>query len=423
MSPAVLLLAALLAAPARAADVYIGVSGSSSRQTFSLGLAAFEPADPKSREDAEEGRLVREVVRADLLFSRSFDVLDQPPAADKDPLAAWKSAGAAFLLKASARRAADSLFVEASLTDLGSGQALFSRQYRQKEADWRQLAHTLSDDVVRQVTGRAGIATSHIAFVNNQTGDKEVYIADYDGQDVRRVTANRSLNLLPRWRPDGRALAFTSYKEGNPDLYLYDFTQGVLSVVSNRQGLNVAGGFSPDGGSLAITMSRGRQPNIFVVDMNTLTSRQVTNGYGVDSSPTFSPDGQQIAFVSDRAGNPEVHILELSTGRVRRLTRLNWCDSPSWSPNGDWIAFTGRAYRKDNLDIFLVDTTGTRLVQLTHGEGQNETPSWSPDGRYLTFSSTREGGVPKIFVMDADGSAPRAIISLKGASSTPNWGR
>lgn len=415
-------LAVLLAAlPAAASEVYIGLEGSAGK-AWTLGLDSFASQDPKSPVDAADARALRDVLRADLLFSRSFVVADQPPPADApDALEAWRAKGASFLIRAVAGRSADMLAFQVTLLDLGTGQALLSRYYRQKAESARVLAHTAADDIVRQLTGRRGVARSRIAFVNDQTGAKEIYVADYDGAEVKKVTANRTLNLLPRWRPDGRALAFTSYKDNNPDLYLYDFEKGRLTTLSDRQGLNVAGGFSPDGTALAATLSRGKEPNIFLLAMKDLSAKQLTHHFGVDSSATFSPDGQQVAFVSDRAGNPQVHVMELGTGRTKRLTSLNWCDSPSWSPTGEWVAFAGRANRKDNMDIFLVDVTGTRVVQLTHGEGQNEAPSWAPDGRFLAFSSTRKGGKPQVYVMDADGSAPRLWADLPGGSYSPHW--
>jgi TolB protein len=142
----------------------------------------------------------------------------------------------------------------------------------------------------------------------------------------------------------------------------------------------------------------------------------------VESSPTFSPDGLHIAYVSDRSGNPAIYAMELATGRTRRLTgRLGWCDSPAWSPTGEWIAFAGRANPKDRFDIFLVDVTGTRTIQLTHGEGSNEEPAWSPDGRFLIFASTRDKR-RRLYVMDADGSAPHPLADIPGNSFTPSWG-
>lgn len=412
---------ALAALPAAASEVYIGLEGAAGK-AWTLGLDTFASQDARSAQDAADARALRDILRADLLFSRSFVLADQPPPADApDAPAAWRAKGASFLIKAVAGRSADMLAFQVTLVDLGSGQTLLSRYYRQKAEYLRVLAHTAADDVVRQLTGRRGVARSRIAFVNDQTGAKEIYVADYDAAELKKVTANRSLNLLPRWRADGRALAFTSYKENNPDLYLYDFEKGKLSTLSERQGLNIAGGFSPDGTQLALTLSRGKEPNIFLLNLKDLSVKQLTSHFGVDSSATFSPDGQQVAFVSDRAGNPQVHLLELATGKVKRLTSLNWCDSPSWSPTGEWVAFAGRANRKDTMDIFLVDVTGTRVVQLTHGEGQNEAPSWAPDGRFLAFSSTRRGGKPQVYVMDADGSAPRLWAELPGGSYSPHW--
>ncbi|HAH05038.1 MAG TPA: hypothetical protein DCM05_00710 [Elusimicrobia bacterium] len=408
----------LLAAPATAADVYIGVEGAKGAAKRAIGLPLFVPETPQKAEDAAAGEQLREVLRSDLLYSRYFDVIEK--AADEGP-EAWKTAGAAFLLSAKSARVQDVVTLSVKVTDTASGEALLERYYRQNAQYWRTLAHKVADDVVRQLTGRPGIAHTQLAFINDQSGSKELYLADYDGESVRRVTGYKAITMFPRWSPDGKHIAFTSYKDGNPDLYLFSVEKGSARTLSERQGLNIAGGFSPDGGRIAVTISAQKNPNIHILTLSDGSVKKVTSHFGVDSSPTFSPDGEQIAFISDRAGNPQIHVQELSTGRVKRLTRLNWCDSPSWAPSGEWIAFSGRANPKDKMDIFLVDVTGTRLIQLTHGEGSNEEPSWSPDSRFLSFTSTRAGR-KQVFLMDADGSAPHPLADVPGNSSTPNWG-
>ncbi|MBI5245374.1 MAG: PD40 domain-containing protein [Elusimicrobia bacterium] len=413
----------LLPASGFPAEVYIGVEGARASAKRAIGLSAFTPENPQRPDDAETGARLREVLRSDLLSSRYFDVIEGTdlPGEGAGAVEAWKTAGAAFLLSAKSAQAQDIATLSVKIVDTASGAALLERYYRQNTRFWRMLAHKAADDAVRQLTGRAGIAHTQIAFINDQTGAKELYLADYDGENARRATSYKALTLFPRFSPDGKQIAFTSYKGGNPDLFLYNLEKGSARAVSERQGLNVVGGFSPDGAKIAVTMSAQKNPNIFILTLADGKALRATSHFGVDSSPTFSPDGEQIAFVSDRAGNPQVHVQELSTGRVKRLTRLNWCDSPAWSPSGEWIAFTGRANPKDKMDVFLVDVTGGRIIQLTHGEGSNEDPSWSPDSRFLAFTSTRSGR-RQVFVMDADGSAPHPLADVPGNSSTPSWG-
>jgi TolB protein len=411
---ALLALAAALAAPASAqTEVRLAVGGGQSAATPALALPAFDAADVRKGDDALLAKSLREIVRSDLMLSRRFDVKDEETGAPP-------AAGAVWRLRASAGKTADKISVSVRLENGGGGEAVFERFYRQDPQWLRALAHRISDDVVKAATGRDGIARTRIGFVNNQTGHKEVYVMDYDGESVKRLTDDRSIDLLPRFSPDGRRLAYTGYKDGNPDLYLIDLETGRAATLSNEQGLNVAGGFSPDGAKLLMTLSRGRSPNLYLKDLAGGSVERLTTHFGADSTPTFSPDSRQVAFVSDRSGNPQIYLLDLATKAARRLTNLNWCDAPAWSPTGEWIAFAGRANRKDKMDVFLVDVTGAQMRQLTHGEGSNEDPTWSPDGRLLAFSSTRAGR-SQIFVMDADGSAPRRMADVPGASSTPHW--
>ncbi|MBI3550211.1 MAG: Tol-Pal system beta propeller repeat protein TolB [Elusimicrobia bacterium] len=406
-----------------ATDVFIGVAGSHESRQMTIGLPPFLMEQGQAGR-AETALRLREVVRDDLLFSRWFKAVEPPSgeaAADpKGQAAAWKAAGAAFVLTAKVSDTPPKISVSITVHDLASGQAILERYYRQDSQYVRALAHQIADDIVKQFTGKPGVAHTQIAFVNDSTGHKEIYLADYDGQSLRRLTADNSINLLPRWSPDRSTLMFTSYRRHNPDLYAFNLAKSTIRPISEKQGLNLAGGFSPDGAKLVLTLSRGKSPNVFLMDVGGGNLTQLTNHFGVDASPTFSPDGRQIAFVSDRSGNPQVHTMDLSGGKAHRLTRLNWCDSPSWSPTGEWIVFAGRANSLDRMDIFLVDVTGSHIRQLTHNEGSNEDPAWSPDGRFITFTSNRDGK-RKVYIMDADGSAPRLLGNFPGHSYTPAW--
>lgn len=150
-----------------------------------------------------------------------------------------------------------------------------------------------------------------------------------------------------------------------------------------------------------------------------------------DSAPAWSPDGQRIAFVSDR-DNPErrahilneIYVMNADGAGERRLTHAipggNGNSSPSWSPDGSWIAFDGDD-AQGHGDIWLIHPDGSGLTNLTNSPGvEDYSPSWAPDGRRIAFVSERTGSA-HIWVMNADGSGARVLTADPAASQRPSW--
>ncbi|MBU2575413.1 MAG: hypothetical protein KKH28_15200 [Elusimicrobia bacterium] len=429
LSPLILLSSSFILHPSSflyaQADVYIGVTASKEFKKTAVALAEFLPARAVNPKDLELAEAFRGIIRADLLYSRYFDLKEEPfsPAnlsTGADAIKFWKTAGAAYLVSAKASQRESVWTFNARLHDLGTGKIILEKFYQGEPRALRRAAHLFSDDVILRITGRKGLAHSKLAFSNNSTGFKEIYIVDYDGGNLLQLTDDRSINLLPRWSQDATKIYYTTYRYGNPDMFEIDRKAGKIRPFTTYQGLNIPGGFSPDGLTMVMTLSRGDDPNIYILNVVTKKLKKMLTAFGVSSSPTYSPDGAQIAFISDRAGNPQVFVLDLETKKIRKLTRMNWCDSPNWSPSGEWIVFAGRAASKEKLNIFLTDLTGSQIRRLTDKAGNNEDPSWSPDGRFIAFTSTRRGR-RELFVMDADGSAPHPLTDLKGKTYTPNW--
>jgi len=423
--PALLLVCVVLTSAAAQTDVYIGLEAGREYKKTALALAMFLPARPERPEDLELAAQFRDIIRADLMYSRYFDVKEEPlsPAnlsTNPDALKFWKTTGAAWLVSAKASQNEKVWTFTARLHDLETGKVLLEKFYQGEPRAMRRAAHLFSDDVILRITGRKGIAHSKIAFSNNASGAKEIYVVDYDGENLVKLTSDRSIALLPRWSQDASRIYYTTYRYGNPDMFEIDLKAGKIRPFTTFQGLNIPGGFSPDGSTMVMTLSRGDDPNIFTINVVTKELKKLLSRFGVSSSPTYAPDGKQIAFISDRAGNPQIFVMDLETGKTRKLTRMNWCDSPGWSPSGEWIVFAGRETVKEKLNIFLTDLTGSQVRRLTNDSGDNEDPSWSPDGRFIAFTSSRNGR-RELFVMDADGSAPHALTDLKGRTATPNW--
>ena len=69
----------------------------------------------------------------------------------------------------------------------------------------------LNNEIVKRFTGEDGVACSKIAFTNNCTKFKEIYVVDYDGYNLRRFTKDNKLNILPKWVPYSSVIIYTSY--------------------------------------------------------------------------------------------------------------------------------------------------------------------------------------------------------------------
>jgi TolB protein len=251
---------------------------------------------------------------------------------------------------------------------------------------------------------------------------KEIYIADYDGDNQRRVTVGRTLNITPRWSPDARSIAYTSYRKGGPHILISNIFVGTLDEVTkgDKAGENWLPAWSPDGTRVAFTSTRDGNPEIYVANRDGSNVRRLTNHPGIDISPTWSPSGTQIAFTSDRSGSPQIYVIGADGLGLSKKTSESYCDKPTWSPP----PFNEIAYASRNgpgYDIKVLDLATGQVRQLTFGEGTNESPAFSPNGRHLAFMSTRSGK-SQIFTMAKDGKNVRQITKA-GNNEKPDWSK
>lgn len=307
-----------------------------------------------------------------------------------------------------------------SLIDASSGELIFEDDYPLDEPPDRWTIHAFADDIVLYLTGEKGVAGSRIAFVGNATGSKEVYLVDYDGARLSRVTSLNTITISPAWSPDGKQLAFTTYASGNPDLVRVQLGQPQVMAVSARPGINSAPAWHPNGQRIAAALSFEGNTELYSMDPSGKNLQRLTFAENsIETSPTFSPTGSQVAFVSDRAGQTQLYIMDLDGANTRRLTHLNgFCDSPQWSPDGDWILFVARI--DQTFDIFRVRPNGADLTRLTADSGNYENPHWAPDSRHIVYAQRNEGS-RNLFVMAADGSGKRRLTWSSGDQYNPAW--
>ncbi len=383
-------------------------------------------APPVPLDNAPQDAIAREVTELfqfDLTLAGSFTVTTPAVTENRGirpgefSFAPWQNAGATLLIKSGYTVNGSTLILEFRLYDVIRERELLAKRYSGNIKELRRMAHTFSDDLLLIVTGERGPFTGKVALVSKASGNKELYLMDYDGFNLQRLTKNGSINLNPDFSPNGRELIYTSYKKGNPDLYRRELFTGVEARTSSSRGINVTGCWSPDGKRIALALSKDGNSEIYLIDRDGKQPTRLTNNPAIDVSPAWSPDGRQIAFVSDRLGKPQVFVMNADGSTVRRLTTEGAYNvSPRWSPKGDRIAY---CRQQGGFQVHLINADGSGDVQLT-SQGSNEHPRWSPDGRFIVFGSTRDGG-ESIYVMRADGSGQTRVSRGKASDSHPTW--
>jgi len=284
------------------------------------------------------------------------------------------------------------------------------------------MAHKFSNEILYAFTGVRGIFDTQIAFSARpgRGNAKEVFVVGLDGQDVQRVTNNRSFNLFPRWSPRGNVLAYTSYRTGVPAVYVRDLDAGTERPVVTFGASKSPGCFSPDGTSLYTAVSVDGNSDIYRVRLSGSSLEKVVDGFGIEVSPSLSPDGRMIAFVSDRGGAPQVYVKTLGTNGDRRVSSAGgYSTSPSWSPAGDRIAFTSLSGGSYSLYTVKPDGSDQRLLASARGADCVD-PCYSPDGRYLVYTYQKKG-YSELKIISADGRWEKSLYSGMAGAGSPSW--
>jgi len=292
----------------------------------------------------------------------------------------------------------------------GSGGIVLSKTY---SGSPRATAHEFADDIVETLTGTPGIATSKIAFVATQSGKKEIYTADYDGANVKRLTSDGVISVAPALSPDGGKLAYTGYQSGYADVYLIDLGSGARNRIVKFPGTNSGAAFSPDGGRIACSVSKDGNTELYVVGTDGSGARRLTRTRGIDSSPSWSPDGAEIVYSFDEGGSPKLYRISSGGGSGRLIsTGYNYCTEPSWSPDGKKIAFTART---GGFSIGVVDLASGAARILASG---GEDPVFGADSRHVIYSAGSA-----LMLLDTQNGRAVPIVSGVGKVSEPTWSR
>lgn len=174
-----------------------------------------------------------------------------------------------------------------------------------------------------------------IVYSSRRDDDTEIYSADADGRNPRRLTRSRGIDVSPVFNPaTGRRIAFISDRSGTPQLYTMSHDGTDIQRVTDEGGDAENPAYSPDGRMIAFAWKKRQSGayDLFLYDTQSQRFTQLTSNSGDNESPTFAPDGKHIAFQSTRSGRTQIYSMTLDGKKVLQLTNSQGInEGPTWS--------------------------------------------------------------------------------------------
>jgi Tol biopolymer transport system component len=295
-----------------------------------------------------------------------------------------------------------------------------------------------------------------IAFQHQTKHGLDIHTIQPDGTHARTILANRKVDEADSaWSPDGTRLAFTrSTTKGFPlDIWSADPNGGDLRRLTRWNDLSAAPAWAGLNRIVYFT-AKDHVPSgigfpaseLYSMAADGSDQRRLTHDKTVQTEPSVSPLDGRVVYTAARPIRPDVTDLGLysmaADGSHARpvakfMARRDVLD-PNWSPDGKRIVFevasphprgTGGGSGRQS-DIAIMDANGRHVRKLTNTRTLETNPVWSPDGTMIAFTSDRHAKRRKrerpnpdfeIYIMRADGTGIRRLTHNKVADLYPDW--
>jgi uncharacterized protein YjdB len=226
---------------------------------------------------------------------------------------------------------------------------------------------------------------TRLAFSSNRSGNFDLYVADADGQNVRRLTTDPRNEGDPVWTPDGTRLVYTSTRGTGTQIAIISL-EGSEVVLTSTPGGNHSPAVSPDGRTIAFVSSREGNQEIYSMGIDGSNPRRLTRTAVRESSPKFFKNGDLAYAVERGGGSKGSKIMRMAAGSTKTTSLLQTQDpipSLAVSREGDRLAYVvGRiadaAKGRVEFSLFLQSTApGVSAVPVPLRPGEQIlTPSF-----------------------------------------------
>jgi len=250
----------------------------------------------------------------------------------------------------------------------------------------------------------------------------------------QQLTQGAANDVCPVWSPDGSSLAFLRVTDDGEQYFVIPAAGGAERKIADTDALEESTTIRPsiswmrDGKSLAVVRSENNKPPaVFIATVDPGAPRRLTDppaGTPGDSNPSISPDGQTVAFVRNVAGEAgDVWLCDTSGGSLRQLTfDTRATRGMAWTPDGRDIIYSSITRARHNWQIWRVPAFGGSPKEVAIGASDATEPAIALQGHRLAYTQTPSMSAIWLANLPAGENAhTRPVIRSEGREAFPSY--